>query len=195
MKSQTKRRIPFFLFLAFTLVLFWMAGCSPKGSYRVLRFFFDGVNDSTHMEAPHSIYGSGGSDSIPLRVAITEPAPSEFIYHTPYGNQKCSLCHDIAARSRLLKPVPELCYTCHTDFNQNFAYIHSPVRNGKCLLCHEHHLSRFTGLLKTNASALCSDCHSPEELSTISAHSTSTSKDCLQCHAPHGGADKRLLKP
>ncbi len=192
MNRHNDSSVPFFLYVIFALVFFWLAGCSPKGSYKVLRFFFDGVNDSMQMEAPYTIPVTSGRDSVSQFRVPAEPVPSEFIYHEPYGSQKCSLCHDKAARSRLLKAVPELCVRCHTDFTSSFAYLHNPVKNGKCLLCHDHHLSLNPKLLKQPASGLCQTCHSPDELSSIEEHSR---KDgCISCHDPHGGNDSRLLK-
>lgn len=181
------------IFPVLLISLIWILGCSPKGSYKVLSIFFDGVNDSTEMETRSTSQSRFRSDSLNMS-SQTADHVTGFTYHRPYFNQECSQCHDKSARSRLIKPIPDLCYTCHTDFKTTYKVVHGPVSGGYCLSCHDHHMSDNAMLLKTKGQKMCTPCHSQEDLLQNTQHTSMGQQECTVCHNPHGGETRSFLK-
>jgi predicted CXXCH cytochrome family protein len=169
-------------------------GCSPRTSYKVLSVFFDGVPDSlstTGQTAPAKLENK---DSLMLAAIANLETGPKYVYHAPYQKQECDKCHDKVVRSSLLQPQPGLCYTCHSDFKNKFAYLHGPVASGNCSSCHAPHLSENNGLLRITGQALCYYCHHKDDVVKNGAHRSVLNDDCTKCHDPHGGTNRYVLK-
>ena len=184
--ANKKTLLKFLLFIVF--VAMTMVNCTPEKQYRVLSFFFDGVPDSTKKNDVASIVKN---DSLGAPVATT--IKPESYLHKPYGENKCNSCHQGDFSNRLLKPVPELCYTCHEDFNNKFQKLHGPVASGNCLGCHNQHEAKYEKLLEREGQQICLYCHEAKQVLKNKVHKTVGTQNCTNCHNPHGGDNRGIL--
>ncbi|MHC1706612.1 MAG: cytochrome c3 family protein [Bacteroidales bacterium] len=168
-------------------------GCSPKGGYQVLHFFFDGVPDSLQ-EINLGIDSSANRDSLKSVLNQTVNNKPEYYYHQPYYKQECTACHDKSARSNIIQAQPAVCYKCHENFQLKYKYLHGPVSGGYCTRCHSPHMSQYPKLIKNIGNSQCLDCHEKSQLTGTIAHNDFEMKECLDCHLPHGSDHKKLLK-
>jgi predicted CXXCH cytochrome family protein len=111
----------------------------------------------------------------------------------------CENCHesntpDEAKAKELARQVPKLCFSCHEDESQTFAYVHGPVAVGQCLFCHDPHKSEHLYLLKRSPSELCALCHTQTDLASITDHLKPSHVNCLECHTSHASNERFLLR-
>lgn len=184
-------RYPLILLLFIVL----LSGCSPKSSYMVLSFFFDGVPDYTKKEAHHNPDSTKILKS-PSQLVASLPVKQapEIIYHKPFAERNCNACHDKGVNNRSLREQPDMCYGCHKNFNEKFTYVHGPVAGGYCSSCHYPHQGTIAKLLKRHGQQLCLHCHSISQVLLNTAHANIGNSDCTVCHDPHGGANRFVLK-
>ena len=124
--------------------------------------------------------------------------------HKPVRQGKCTDCHNphqSEAEALLQKPLPQLCFRCHSRVEKQFqaAIRHQPFEED-CLNCHEVHAAAQKNLLDEKVPELCLDCHDDMEdiiTSQPVVHQPVTQgKACLNCHTPHGtNAEGLLLQP
>ncbi len=127
--------------------------------------------------------------------------------HTNWNNSEhslndvsCTSCHKIHNNNNqylLVKPEPELCYTCHKDIQTKMYFpTHHPVKEGKmkCSDCHANHGSLLNNL-KTDErlNDLCLNCHTRYQGPFTFEHEPVV-EDCTICHEPHGTVANNLLK-
>ncbi|MHC4359390.1 MAG: cytochrome c3 family protein [Planctomycetota bacterium] len=115
--------------------------------------------------------------------------------HDPVGD--CSKCHIGAMGSgqrQLVKPMPDLCYSCHTNYHVADGYLHGPIVVGECVFCHDSHQSKYVHLQKAPQPKLCYQCHLPEDVVTIADHQEKQETICTDCHDPHVSSMRKLLK-
>ena len=105
-----------------------------------------------------------------------------------------------ARKSKLTKPIPELCAdTCHSDL-MNIAkikrYTMPPFAKKLCLSCHQAHGSNQPSLLKSPVKPLCLSCHPQiaKYYSSADLHPPFKAGDCIACHRGHASNVKPLLK-
>ncbi len=173
------------------VIIIFFVGCSPQSTHRTLTFFFDGVDDSvskttivtndTGLNKNTSISGNAAKKNIP-----------ELFTHQPYKERKCEKCH--TSDKRLLMSLPELCYQCHKDFKETYAYVHGPVASGSCTKCHHQHTASYAKLLIRPGQQLCTYCHKPSLLFKNKFHRDIEDADCTLCHNPHGGTNRHMIK-
>lgn len=129
--------------------------------------------------------------------------------HKPFADGKCNLCHGQTTTDDpfpLVKPVKDLCTTCHsmksllsaagdTDRDKKNGSIHPPVKSGLCTNCHEPHASNYDHLFKASYEQTCLPCHSKVEESMASKfkHKPVASGNCTMCHHGHASKTKKLL--
>ena len=112
----------------------------------------------------------------------------------------CVKCHKIHGNSNeylLVKPEPELCYTCHRKIQAKSYYpSHHPIKEGKikCSDCHANHGSLLNNL-KTDErlNDLCLKCHTRYQGPFTYEHEPVV-ENCTICHDPHGSVAQNLLK-
>lgn len=187
-----KGRLKYIYYIFFTISILY--SCSPKVSYQVQSFFFDGVpdylegadfaNDSTLFALSEEI--SDSLKSKQLQNTIT--------FHQPYSERDCAKCHNRNQMGKLRLKSPELCYTCHIDFNNIYTIVHAPVVSGACSECHQPHQSKIKGLLRQPEQELCISCHVNQFTNNNSFHKKVEDRDCSECHNPHGGKDRFMLE-
>ncbi|MCF6331254.1 MAG: hypothetical protein L3I99_06885 [Sulfurimonas sp.] len=123
---------------------------------------------------------------------------AKIIKHPSYAKGQCGACHTTkSAKSPDLKmEMPELCYSCHTNYEEN-DFIHGPVGAGACTLCHNPHESKNQNLLTTSTvNELCTSCHSNKDDMLKSGENIHppVQDSCINCHDAHGQKHKFQLK-
>jgi predicted CXXCH cytochrome family protein len=118
--------------------------------------------------------------------------------HEP--SRDCSNCHSkrkqrtFSTQTRLIAPIPKLCYNCHDDYTSSALFVHGPVAVGQCIFCHNPHRSKIEHLLIAPEPGLCYLCHDINTIELITAHLSEQLSTCTNCHNPHAGSIKALLK-
>jgi predicted CXXCH cytochrome family protein len=172
-----------------------MVGCQSEAGYRVLTFFFEGV------PPPGSIKIT---DRIKKTVQRVPPTPEEIadkkmaarLAKQKHGGKHkpardCNNCHRGSlgsGRRDIKKPIPDLCYSCHTDYHSSGDNLHGPVAVGECLFCHDSHASRYTKLQTAPQPNLCYMCHTQEDVALTDIHKDVLNSICTDCHDPHTGS-------
>ncbi len=175
------------LFLAFIL------SCNEVDQHKFLTFFFDGV-PPLGPEEPEE-----GPVDYDLQEFVQRRPEAVWYVHGP--QKDCTVCHGKRAQrwfspqTRLIAPVPKLCYDCHTDYTVSVSFVHGPVVAGQCLFCHNPHRSKIKHLLKEAEPRLCYLCHDRNMIESIPGHSTELSSVCTNCHNAHASSTRYLLKP
>lgn len=172
--------------IALLVLLLLLAACSPNKRFRVLSFFFDGVPalEDTVKNNPGDSLLLAQYDHDSLKNELTL-APSMY-YHKPYQEKKCMECHDENAVGELKNEEPQLCYSCHENFNNKYEKLHGPVDFGFCIVCHEPHMSENKKLQRVSGNALCFPCHVSYEVEQPDTHVEIGDDLCSKCHNPHG---------
>jgi predicted CXXCH cytochrome family protein len=181
--------------------LVMVVGCNRETRYKILTFFFEGVppldSDSQAVETKTTT----AVDKSPQSAVAKEKPISRILKqkrssrHDPVGD--CSKCHIGAMGSgqrQLLKPLPDLCYSCHTDYHAGDGYLHGPIMVGECVFCHDPHRSKYVHLQKAPQPKLCYQCHLHENMVTIANHTEMQETICTDCHDPHVSSMRKLLK-
>ncbi|MFT5233628.1 MAG: DmsE family decaheme c-type cytochrome, partial [Candidatus Krumholzibacteriia bacterium] len=115
----------------------------------------------------------------------------------------CLSCHQIhgGGQKQLIKPEPQLCYTCHADQKIDFAMpSRHPVGEGimNCSDCHLATADNMAPLGRLGKDEACFSCHAeyrgpfPYEHEATVDWSTEEG-GCINCHDPHGSALPQLL--
>lgn len=118
--------------------------------------------------------------------------------------EDCFGCHQYSenkdsAEVKLVNSVPGLCFTCHSDKQEDFEkkkFKHAAAESD-CTVCHSPHSSDEPAVLKDKTNQLCFMCHSDkqEELEHKSfAHAPIKDVGCSTCHNPHTADFSPLLK-
>jgi len=171
-----------------------LVSCSPGTNYKILSFFFDGVPDPNAPEQtkPDSLSVNAVK---PVRVQQNRSRFLQENYlHPPYKDKECGDCHDIDQGFKLVEKMPELCFTCHDDFSEEYPVLHGPVAMGACTECHHPHLAKNKKLLKRTGQDLCLYCHDKVDILKNEAHEDLTDDTCTDCHNAHGGEDQYFLE-
>ena len=156
-----------------------MSGCMTKSNYKVLSFLFDGVPD------PEKAVAAGKKEG-----GKTAGNPNASV-HGPYAAKLCEGCHD-RSTNRLVRPLQELCVTCH-DIQLNKKFIHGPLTTGGCRVCHFPHSSPNRFLLVSDSKDFCFYCHTRSDFERNPAHEGADSR-CILCHEPHMSDTRYLLR-
>lgn len=164
------------------LLLSVLTACSPLARHHALSFFFDGVPLADTTETPVEMQQHESMTAPDSSIVIQR---NSYAYHQPYQRKQCVACHNENAVGSLVRQEPELCYSCHENFNTQFASLHGPVDAGFCSSCHDPHMSREKYLLKTAGNALCTICHLAEEVRQPPEHADIGKALCISCHDPH----------
>ncbi len=166
--------------------------CDETERHRVLTFFFDGVPPA----------GSEGFEGEPFDAnsAGLEQTGQKPAWYVHEPQKDCTNCHrkqsmgGFSSQTRLIAPVPQLCYKCHDDPTVLASFVHGPVAVGQCLFCHNPHRSKVEHLLREAEPKLCYLCHDASMIELIPAHLAQQTSACTDCHYPHSGPTKSLLK-
>lgn len=182
------------------------AGCSRAAGHKVLTFFFEGVPppDGKARESWTRIISiNRNAPGRPGPIVPSDPEQARRLAqkrgsrHKPTGD--CNKCHTAGmsvGKRQLSKPIPELCYSCHTDHRDAAGYLHGPITSaGICLFCHDPHQSGYVHLQRAPQPDLCYRCHLREDMGAIVGHAERVDTICTNCHEPHVSSRDKLLKP
>lgn len=179
------------LMLLVFFVIFFVS-CDEVQHHKTLTFFFDGVPP-----LQPEMFPEGFVDSNSLEPDQTGQKPAWYA-HEPTKN--CSNCHakrrqrSFSTQTRLIAPIPKLCYNCHDDYTSSASFVHGPVAVGQCIFCHTPHRSKIEHLLVSPEPGLCYLCHDRNTIELIAAHLPNQLSTCTDCHNPHASSTKALLK-
>ncbi len=149
--------------------------------------FFDGVPDP-------ETYTVFSADSTNLNGIVLKSNQPKNSIHKPFEEKKCNECHDKNSMGKLKMEMPNLCYKCHENVEQNYSNSHGPFSSGNCTQCHSAHKSKNEYLLIKQGNDLCLNCHENKFDYEENIHNVLSSEDCTQCHNPHGSNSKNLIK-
>lgn len=174
-------------------------GCDRGARHKVLTFFFEGVppldSDTQPEDTETTVEESADTAALEEEVAkVARQRRSS--RHEP--GKDCVQCHREGTRwseKRLIKPLPDLCYSCHTDYSDAADYLHGPTAAGDCVFCHDPHQARYVHLQRAPQPELCYQCHLQEDIASIADHQDKQHDICTECHDPHMGATMNFLKP
>ncbi|MBW7989984.1 MAG: hypothetical protein FVQ84_08220 [Planctomycetes bacterium] len=186
-KLLTYRAVVIALFFCFII------SCSDTERFKVLSYFFDGV------PLPEEMYSDPNSPYY-----LNERFKTVRYVHEPRKKRECESCHGARNKgkrvpslgeTKLVFPVPKLCYQCHEEFIDlvNEKVVHGPFGLGECLYCHGHHDAPYPKLLKRPIPELCFRCHTTETIVDVK-HLGPSYRKCTQCHFPHAGPKEYLLQ-
>jgi predicted CXXCH cytochrome family protein len=168
--------------------------CAQEKEHKVLTFFFDGVPP---LAPPSSAAQQAKTQPGMLPGAIAgRPAAQAGSVHGPTLDPAgCPVCHNPAASLAFVRPLNELCVSCHSDAPREFPRMHGPVAIGQCADCHDGHRSPRPHLLLKPVPQLCFQCHdrTPSGGQTFGCARPSDDANCMDCHNPHGGKARFFL--
>lgn len=170
--------------------------CSPKLSYNIRSFLFDGVPDPSKVSLKVINDSIRLNDSVFANKIRKSTIVNEFIVHEPVKDRQCINCHDRESMGlgETKLPLPDLCYGCHKNFTEPYNTLHGPVASGACTQCHDPHKSKLKKLLKRKGQKLCFTCHTKTLVLENKIHKDIEDTDCIKCHNPHGGSNKFNLR-
>jgi len=99
-------------------------------------------------------------------------------------------------QSLLRQTQPQLCYSCHSTIQAQFALpTHHRVPEGflKCTDCHNAHGTNNQPMLRKTAWEVCVDCHTEKRGPYVFEHAAVKVEGCAGCHSPHGTVNRQLL--
>jgi predicted CXXCH cytochrome family protein len=217
--------------LALVLLASAMSGCSREGRHDLLTFFFTGVeplepegaeDDEAARERAEASLTREERRAKRIRENQTVVLRTQKWGHGPYAATECELCHatggslafrkDSAqaggsslalpgATRRLVAPLQELCFGCHTAKGIDTAdaselRLHGPVASGLCIGCHSPHQSTRRYMLRGKDNIeLCERCHNLAGIRERSpVHAQNGGQVCTTCHNPHMGRSAMILR-
>ena len=129
---------------------------------------------------------------------LCETASAKMVQHPSYKKGECTACHTTkdAKDPKLKMDMPQLCYSCHTTYENN-NFIHGPVAAGACTICHDPHESKNPKLLIVpTINELCTSCHidKGDMLKSGENIHPPVAQSCINCHDPHSQKYKFQLK-
>jgi len=178
-----------------------VAGCDREARYKILTFFFEGVPPL-----------DGEKDAVETEITTVDeslqPAVAQKKNVSRILQQRRSSKHDSVAdcnkchmggmgsgKRQLIRPMPDLCYSCHTNYHAGGGYLHGPIAVGECVFCHDPHRSKYVHLQKAPQPKLCYQCHVLEGIKLVAGHQEMQDTICTDCHDPHVSSMENLLKP
>jgi predicted CXXCH cytochrome family protein len=137
----------------------------------------------------------------------------------PELESTCDICHTPTGAEHpqanvrgynLADELPELCYMCHTDIQENsgtMPVVHGPMNDkASCMNCHNPHSSPRDKLLINSANDLCLSCHNKtivtdslkiKNIRQVITNARSVHQaiegGCVTCHNPHSSEKRTLL--
>lgn len=185
-----------FVVLVFIVSVF-LAACTPKQGNSLLKVFFDGVPDKSKKDTTTTAENNSATGAFGLlnRPGSSTPAKDTIavFYHRPFKEKACGTCHKSDEPGSMAHFQNDVCFSCHTNFKEKYAYIHGPVAAGECTSCHLPHSADNKELVRRKGQDLCLYCHTKTLVMKNSAHADIGNSSCLQCHNAHGGKDRLLL--
>ena len=176
------------------LFVIYIVGCTTTSKYEVLNFVFDGVPDPAVKDSLARLDSLKLLASTESELLVFEPKIDSTIFHPPYFEKQCDMCHDASSFGKLTQEQPDLCYNCHENFSDKYNFVHGPVEGGFCSACHNPHKTKQETLLLRTGQDLCLKCHERDLIFNSDTHSEIEETLCTECHNPHGGEDQYIFR-
>src|SRR3954468_17026432 len=107
------------------------------------------------------------------------------VVHKPVSGGDCQACH--SESGPLTRPITEVCFKCHTKFDELYKLQHSAAKLGGCTVCHDPHSSDNKSLLTAaKINDVCFKCHADDATKKAWVHKPLLEKGCTACHDAHG---------
>jgi predicted CXXCH cytochrome family protein len=178
-----------------------IAGCDREARYKILTFFFEGVppldGEENAMETEITTVEEATQPAVAQKKNVSRILQQRRFTKHDFVTD-CNKCHMGGMGSgerQLIRPMPDLCYSCHTDYYATDGYLHGPIAVGECVFCHNPHKSKYVYLQEAAQPELCFRCHVRGNMVTITDHQEKLETICTDCHDPHVSSMKMLLKP
>jgi predicted CXXCH cytochrome family protein len=179
-----------------------VAGCNREAKHKILTFFFEGVPPLDSEKIAVETEMTMAVDESPQPVVAGKKIISRVLKQRRASKHEsvsdCGKCHLGGmgmGQQQLVEPLPDLCYSCHANFEALGDFLHGPISVGNCVFCHDAHQSRYVHLQKAPQPGLCYLCHGREDMSDIADHQDREEIICTDCHDPHAGSTRMRLKP
>lgn len=180
--------------ILFGIAILLFVSCTPRQTYKVKSFLFDGVPDPYAVENELELDTINQNGTLSNDTLSLTASRNQMNFHAPYQERDCASCHDRNQMGKLRLPLPELCNQCHEDFSDKYKIVHGPVVSGYCTECHNPHQSKIEKLLTRSGQELCFTCHEAVLFKEGTFHEKIKTTDCTQCHNPHGGDNRLMLQ-
>ncbi|HUJ29438.1 MAG TPA: cytochrome c3 family protein [Myxococcales bacterium] len=120
--------------------------------------------------------------SMKFRIDLTKK-----VVHKALTQGDCQDCH--SAQGPLTRQVQDVCFKCHTKFDELYKFQHGAAKLGDCAVCHDPHSSNNKALLVSDKiNQVCFTCHQDDATKQAWVHKPILSdKGCTSCHDAHGG--------
>ena len=174
------------LFIITAFSLFCIFSCSPKTGHKILTFLFDGVPEASEPARAFSADSLEKKDE-PAGNEVNIIAEKPYVFHEPYLDKICDVCHNPSSIGELTMTQPDLCYQCHDDYSWEYKFVHGPVAGGYCTSCHNPHMSKLEYFLIKTGQDLCLNCHDRDQVFKNNIHDGIEDYACTECHNSHGG--------
>ena len=153
---------------------------------------FDKSEHKLHGVACQSCHSAHLTDALDVRNKVEAPLTQAQFFRSPRIAEQ----NRWLTQSLLRLPQPQLCYSCHSTVQAQFALpTHHRVPEGlmKCTDCHNAHGTNNQPMLKKTAWEGCVECHTEKRGPFVFEHAAVKVEGCAGCHTPHGGVNRQLL--
>ncbi len=193
---SVKKRIILDSIILAGVLLALVSGCDRGSRHKVLTFFFEGVPplDADRQAADTEATVKESPAVADEKLAGVSRQVSASRHEAGNDCQQCHLEQGGWDEKRLAEPLPDLCYSCHTDYGNAGGFLHGPIAAGECVFCHDPHRTKYVHLQKAPQPKLCYQCHLQEDIESIADHQDEQHQICTECHDPHMGSTRNLLK-
>jgi len=144
-----------------------------------------------------------GTETIQAVVLFRDPlmgpsmaeAFTEFKFHSPANEKKCSSCHEMQMEGGAeLGSITTFCLRCHGYLTEH-AWVHGPIPVGGCSPCHDFNSRPHRYDILYQGSDLCFTCHEDirDKFARKNIHGPVAIGLCIACHSPHSSPFKYQL--
>ena len=153
---------------------------------------FDKSEHKLHGVACQQCHSAHLTDALDVKNKVEAPLTQAQFFRSPRIAEQ----NRWLTQSLLRLPQPQLCYSCHSTVQAQFALpTHHRVPEGlmKCTDCHNAHGTNNQPMLKRTAWEGCVECHTEKRGPFVFEHAAVKVEGCAGCHTPHGGVNRQLL--
>ena len=180
-------------------LIFGFHGKPEENSGRCLTCHITSHDQSLFDKSEHKLHGVACQSCHSAH--LVEAADVKDKTETPLAQAHFSRAPRIGEQNRWLtqsllrETQPQLCYSCHSTIQAQFALpAHHRVPEGlmKCTDCHNAHGTNNQPMLRKTAWEGCIDCHTEKRGPFVYEHAAVKVEGCAGCHSPHGTVNRTI---